>query len=268
MHGLGNDFVILDTRDQDITLNESAVRRLSDRRFGVGCDQFITLNKPSSPQASVKMRIFNADGGEVEACGNASRCVSWLLSREGIQEPVLETIPGVLPTKVIDGTQVQVDMGPASFEWQKIPLSSPLDEASLNVAFDTLVDPVAVNVGNPHIIFFVKDLESVDINRLGASLSKHPLFPEGTNVEIASPLDFKTLKVKVWERGVGVTPACGSGACAAGAAAFKHGLVDREVQVQLEGGNLTIETLPNEHVLMTGPVELTFEGTFDKSLIA
>lgn len=263
MHGLGNDFVILDGRHQKIPLNETFVRRLSERRLGIGCDQLIVLSEPSTPEATVRMQIFNADGGEVGVCGNASRCVSWLLAREGYPDPVLETIPGLLKTKAVENNQIQVDMGVATTDWEKIPLREPLTPKALTTTFETVIDPVAVNIGNPHIIFFVKDLKKVDIQRLGVSLSNHPLFPHGTNVEVAQVADFKTLAVKVWERGTGVTPACGSGACASVFAAHEQGLVDRRATVHLEGGQLSIEVCPDNHVLMTGPVQLTFEGMLE-----
>lgn len=267
MHGLGNDFVIFDTRHQSLPLNDNFVRQVSDRRLGVGCDQLIIMAPPTQPEATVTMRIFNADGKEVEACGNASRCVAWLLGQEGIREPVLETLPGLLSTKIMGPHLVQVNMGPTSFEWEKIPLREPLEHSSLNLTFETLTDPIAVNVGNPHLVFFVSNLESVDMERLGHSLSTHSLFPQGTNVEVAQPLGFQEMKVKVWERGVGMTPACGSGACASAAAGARSGLTNKKVTVHLAGGSLEIETLSNNDVLMTGPVQRTFEGTLDQSLV-
>lgn len=269
MHGLGNDFIIIDARASKIDLTPKTIQRLANRRLGIGCDQLIALENPKDKKAAVRMRIFNADGGEAEACGNAARCVAWLLKEtENVKLPVIETIPGLLETKSIKDTLVQVDMGIAKFDWTEIPLSKPLDSSSLTVTFDMLCDPVVVNIGNPHIVFFVKSFQDVDLDRLGKSLSTHSLFPEGVNVEIVEIQDFSTIRVHVWERGVGPTPACGSGACASAVAACKRSLTGHNVIVHLEGGDLEIEYTPDGHVLMSGLVEKTYCGEVSTSILS
>lgn len=269
MHGLGNDFVIIDARAPKIDLSPSTIRRLADRRLGIGCDQLIALEHPLNKKAAVRMRIFNADGKEAEACGNATRCVAWLLKEtENINLPIIETIPGLLETKSIKDKVVRIDMGIAKFDWREIPLSKPLDATSLTVTFDMLCDPMVVNIGNPHIVFFVRSFQDVDLDRLGRSLSTHSLFPEGINVEIVEIEDFTTIRVHVWERGVGPTPACGSGACASAVAACKRSLTGHQVTVRLEGGDLEIDYTSDGHVLMAGTVEKTFCGEISGRLLS
>jgi diaminopimelate epimerase len=270
MHGLGNDFVVLDERTLPLALNAARARAIADRKTGVGCDQLITLEPPNDRRAEAFMRIRNADGGEVEACGNAARCIAAVLMREsGRDHAVIETVAGLLDaTRQADGL-VAVDMGPARLDWRAIPLARAMDTLHLDLALGPLADPVAVNVGNPHTIFFVADAEKVDLAALGPKLEHDPLFPERTNVEVVHQLPDGSLRMRVWERGVGITRACGTGACATLVAASRRGLVGRKATVVLDGGALTIEWRETDsHVIMTGPVATSFSGRLDPSLLA
>jgi len=262
MHGLGNDFVIVDARDQAFVLDQDSARRITDRREGVGCDQLIVMEPPESPSADIFMRIRNADGGEVEACGNAARCVAALLMAEKEGGPVvIETLAGLLPSQAAssDGL-VTVDMGPVADDWEAIPLAEPQDTLHLTLNMDGLCDPVAVNVGNPHAVFFVEDCEAVALAELGPRLEHHPLFTERANISVATLSGPDRLRLRVWERGVGITRACGTGACAAAVAAARRGLTGRRVEVTLDGGTLTIEWRDDNHVVMSGPVATAFTG--------
>ena len=268
MHGLGNDFVIMDTRDSGFKLGPKQIQKVSDRRYGVGCDQLIALEKPNDRTAAVKMRIFNADGSEAQACGNATRCVAWLLNTtEAINNPTIETIPGLLQTEAVNDNSVTIKMVQASLDWQKIPLSAPLNAHGLSVTFKTLTAPIAVNMGNPHIVFIVEDASSIDLDKLGESLNNHKLFPEGVNVELVEIQDFNSIKVKVFERGAGITTACGSGACASAVATSTAGLTSNNVQVNLAGGPLQITVDENLNVTMQGPIEMTFEGSINEDIL-
>lgn len=263
MHGLGNDFVVLDGRAKPLALAPSAVRSIANRRTGVGCDQLIVVERPDNAAAAARMRIYNADGGEVGACGNASRCVARLLMDEGGDEAVLiETAAGLLACRRV-GDRVCVDMGPVRHDWRAIPLAHAVDTLHLPVSADPLADGVAINVGNPHAVFFVAEAETVPLAECGPRIEVDPLFPERTNVEAVQVLDRATLRMRVWERGVGITQACGTGACAAAAAAYLRGLADRKVQVILDGGELSIDWQADDHILMTGPAALAFSGVLD-----
>ncbi len=267
MHGLGNDFVVFDGRRRAVRLDADQVRAVANRRTGVGCDQLIILEPARNGRADVFVRIYNADGGEVFACGNAARCVAAMIMEErGADEAVIETEHDTLGARRAEGGMIAVDMGPVRTAWNEIPLAEPRDTLHLGIALGPLADPVAVNVGNPHAVFFVDDAEAVDIGALGSVLERHELFPERTNVEAAAVLSPTTLRVRVWERGVGITPACGSGACAALVAANLRGLAASAGEVILDGGTLGIERLDDGHVLMTGPVAAAFSGTLDPSL--
>jgi diaminopimelate epimerase len=268
MHGLGNDFVVIDGRGRPIRLDARVVRAIADRHTGVGCDQVVVLERPETGLADVAMRIFNADGGEVASCGNASRCVARLIMEELDRDHVVvETKAEMLDAEqAADGT-VSVDMGLARFEWRDIPLSEPADTLHLAIASGPLADAVAVNVGNPHAVFFVDDAEAVDLASLGPKLEHHALFPERANVEVAQVLGQESIRVRVWERGAGLTRACGTGACASLVAANRRGLMGRKAEVLLDGGALGIEWLKNDHVLMTGPVAVSFTGRLHESLL-
>jgi diaminopimelate epimerase len=252
MHGLGNDFVIFDARETPLEMDASRARALADRRTGIGCDQLILLEP--SDRADVRMRIWNADGGEVEACGNASRCVALLLGGESR----IETAGGLLQASASDGA-ASVDMGAPSFGWDEIPLAYPMDTAAMPVAWEELKAPFAVRVGNPHAVFFVEDARAVELERLGPQIETDPLFPKRVNVNVAS-VEEGTIRLRVWERGAGLTQACGTGACATAVAAISRGLAASPVQVRLPGGALTIEWAPGQTIRMSGAASAVFEG--------
>lgn len=269
MNGLGNDFVILDARRRALAIDEAAARRIADRKSGIGCDQVIVLEP--SEQADVRMRIWNADGGEVEACGNATRCVAWLIARQsGHGSPVIETGAGVLETVVADDGSVTVDMGRPRFRWDEIPLSEPFGDTrmiELEVGprgAPVLHSPSVVNVGNPHCIFWVDDVAAHDLAAIGPMLENHPLFPERANISLAKVDRPDAIVLRVWERGAGLTRACGTAAIAAVAAGVRKRVCERQATVRLPGGSLFVEWCEaDDHLLMTGPVELEFEDRLD-----
>ncbi|MDP8912065.1 MAG: diaminopimelate epimerase [Pseudomonadota bacterium] len=260
MHGLGNDFVIFDAREHAVEMSGARARALADRRTGIGCDQLILL-EPSSA-ADLRMRIFNADGGEVESCGNAARCVVLL---EGGQTRI-ETRGGVIGGSAGAGAAT-VEMGEPRFGWDEIPLAYPIDTAAMPVGWEELQNPAAVNVGNPHIIFFVEDADAVELERLGPEIERDPLFPRGVNVNVAS-LEGDSIKLRVWERGAGLTQACGTGACATAVAAIRRKLVSSPAQVRLPGGSLIIEWSPGQPIWMSGGAAHIFTGEIDLEAFA
>ena len=267
MNGLGNDFVVLDARAQALALDGKAARAIADRHTGVGCDQLLILEKPKAPGADIFMRIRNADGGEVEACGNGTRCVAALVMREtGKERVVVETAAGLLEARAAAGGRVSVDMGAARLLWREIPLARECDTLHVPLSLGPLVDPVCTSMGNPHATFFVSDAESVDLAVLGPRLERDPIFPERANIGVAQMLSPTRLRFRVWERGAGITIACGTGACAALVAAVRRGVAERKAEVLLDGGALEIEWREDGHVLMTGPVAVSFSGTLDPSL--
>jgi diaminopimelate epimerase len=256
MHGLGNDFVVIDARGEPIAMDAARARAIADRRIGIGCDQLILIEPSDS--ADARMRIFNADGGEVEACGNAARCVALLLG----ESSTIETLGGLIRGQTsTDG--VSVDMGQPRFDWDAIPLAYAMDTAAMPVAWEDLANPAAVNVGNPHAIFFVPDADAVDLERLGPLIEHDPLFPERVNVNVATIIARDRIRLRVWERGVGLTLACGTGACATAVAAIRAGRVDSPVTVELPGGPLTIGWNPGGSILMTGPATHVFTAEAD-----
>lgn len=257
MHGLGNDFVVLDTREQTLPpLTAAVARALADRRTGIGCDQVILLE--NSETADFRMRIFNADGSEVEACGNATRAVALL---HGVPAQI-ETAGGMLMARPGLGGAA-VDMGEPRLDWDAIPLAYAMDTAALPVGWDELEQPVAVNVGNPHVVFFVDNCDAVDLERLGPEIEHDPLFPERVNVNVATIESDNQIRLRVWERGAGLTRACGTGACATAVAAIRRGLVESEVTVTLPGGPLLISWGEDNRITMTGPAAESFRGSFD-----
>lgn len=269
MHGLGNDFVVIDARERPFTPTADQARAIADRRRGIGCDQVIVIEPPRNDLADVVMRIRNADGQEVAACGNGTRCVAALvLKQNGEGHAVIETAAGLLDAETSEGGLIAVDMGRVSFDWRDIPLSEAADTLNLDIAAGPLLDPVAVSVGNPHAVFFVHDVEAIALATYGPMIERHPLFPERTNVEIVQVTAPHRLRLRVWERGTGITAACGTGACAAVAAAHRRGLVGRNADVVLDGGTLSIRLLRDDHVLMTGPATISFTGAFDPSALA
>ncbi len=265
MHGLGNDFVVFDARKQPLALSRAAARALADRRFGIGCDQVIVIEKART-RADAFLRIFNADGGEVESCGNATRCVARLLMEEkDAPEVVLDSAGGKLVCTDAGGGNVTVDMGEPKVAWDEVPLARPADTNTFQLNVDgTEYLASAVSTGNPHCVIFVDDAEKAPVDRLGPRIETHPMFPERTNVEFATPLSRDRLRMRVWERGAGITSACGTGACATAIAAHRRGLTDNKVEVELDGGTLAIELRESDgHVLMTGPSTLAFRGDVD-----
>jgi diaminopimelate epimerase len=253
MHGLGNDFVVIDARDQPVAIDSPRARAIADRREGIGCDQLILIEP--SDIADARMRIWNADGSEVEACGNASRAVALLLGRQS----TLETLGGTLQL-AFEGTLATVDMGSPRFGWDQIPLGYAMDTANMPVGWEDLADPAAVNVGNPHVIFFVPDCDAVELDRLGPQIEHDPLFPDRVNVNVATIEDQDRIRLRVWERGAGLTRACGTGACATAVAAIRAGRVQSPVTVALPGGELLIDWAPGSSISMSGPAAHVFTG--------
>ena len=274
MNGLGNDFVVLDSRARALALAPEIVRVIADRKEGIGCDQLIALEP--SDKADVFMRIWNADGGEVEACGNAARCVAAVIATEqGRSQVSIETEDQVLGAAVGGDGNVTIDMGVPRLAWDEIPLAEPFHDTSRielqagPIDAPVLHSPGAVNVGNPHALFFVEDTEAIDLAGIGPMLECHPLFPERANISLVQVMSPDHLKVRTWERGAGLTRACGTAACASAVAAVRRDLAGRMVTVSLPGGDLVIEWREGDgHVLMTGPYELDFEGTLPASLLA
>ncbi|TCM21624.1 diaminopimelate epimerase [Novosphingobium sp. PhB165] len=257
MHGLGNDFVVLDGRTGGLPpVDTTLAAALADRHTGIGCDQLIVL--APSDRGDFRMRIFNADGSEVEACGNATRAVGLLNGRPAR----IETLGGMVSTTPTDNG-ISVEMGKPRFGWQDIPLGYAMDTYKMPVAWEELVAPIAVNVGNPHAIFFVEDPYKIDMARLGPLVENDPLFPERINVNVAAVTARDAITLRVWERGAGLTRACGTGACATAVGAMRRGLVDRKVTVTLPGGPLVIEWREDDEIVMTGPATESFRGSFD-----
>jgi len=273
MHGLGNDFVVLDARHAGLDLTPERRRAIADRRLGVGCDQLIVLEPPTDREADVFMRIYNPDGGEAQACGNATRCVASVVMDERKTDHVtVQTVAGMLDSqKTGMGSNglpvISVDMGPARLDWREIPVREACDTDRMPVGLGPLQDPVGTSMGNPHATFFVDDAAAIPLAELGPKLEHDRFFPERANIGVAQLLGDGKLRLRVWERGAGITLACGSGACAAVVAASRRGLVNRKADVVLEGGTLTIEWLRDNHVLMTGGIAVAFKGELDGSLL-
>ncbi len=269
MHSAGNDFVVIDRRQNPVALPAAWLRAVADRRRGVGCDQVILIEEAdggpgggAGSGAEVRFRFHNADGGEVGACGNGTRCVADKLMREtGAGTLIIATAAGILAAEQTQAGDVRVNMGPAQTDWAAIPLASEADTLCLDVAAGPLEGPVAVGIGNPHCVFFVKDATAVDLEALGPGIETHAMFPERTNVEVVSSAGNGALRMRVWERGVGITPACGSGACAVVVAARRRGLVEAgPVGIRADGGDLLAEWREDGDVLLSGPVATSFEG--------
>jgi diaminopimelate epimerase len=262
MNGLGNDFVVVEARQAPFRPTIEEVRAIADRQAGIGCDQLIAIEPGQGADAF--MRIWNADGGEVEACGNAARCVAWLVGKDaGAPAVRIDSPGGMLVGERLGERRVRMDMGVPRLHWQEIPLAREMDTAALDfdVGEPGLVRPGAVNIGNPHCVFFVPDAAVIEIERIGPRVEHDPLFPARVNVEVVEVRNRGRVRMRVWERGVGVTRACGTGACASVVAAVRRGLTDRRVVVELDGGELEIEWREADgHVLMTGPVEVEFSG--------
>lgn len=257
MHGLGNDFVVLDSRAHSVPVIDSALAAaLANRHTGIGCDQLILL-EPSAV-ADFRMRIFNADGSEVESCGNAARAVGLLHGAPAR----IETTGGLI-SAMPAASGISVEMGRPRFDWDRIPLAYAMDTLAMPIGWDELENPIAVNVGNPHVIFFVPDCDAIDLARLGPEIERDPLFPERVNVNVATVTARDSIRLRVWERGAGLTRACGTGACATAIGAMKRGLVDRPVTVTLPGGPLRIDWREDGEIVMTGTAAESFRGSFD-----
>ena len=265
MHGLGNDFIILDRRGQSHTLPRSELARLTHRKTGIGCDQIIPVEDPKHEEADVFMRILNAPGAtEVQACGNATRCVASMFMKDNnTDEAVVQTVAGLLRCRAIDASKdmIEVDMGVPRLGWQEIPLSRECDTVELPIGEGGLLNPVAVNIGNPHGVFFVDDTESFPVTKWGPRFENDPVFPEKANIEFATVIDRHTIRMRVWERDTGETDACGSAACATMVAAVRRDLVERRCKVILNGGILDFHWREeDDHLFMTGPAEHVFDG--------
>jgi len=265
MNGAGNDFVVVEARSAPFEPTPAEAAAIADRKDGIGCDQLIAIT--GSHAADAQMRIWNADGGEVEACGNAARCVGWLLMQaSGKQEASIETKGGLLQVARAGEKRVTVDMGEPKLDWQDIPLAEAFDTRRIELQVGPIDDPVlrqpgCVSMGNPHVVFFVPDAESAPVRQMGPIIENHPLFPQRVNVGFAQIKARDRIRLRVWERGAGLTRACGTGACAALVAANRRGLVDRKATLELDGGDLVIEwDAKTNHVLMTGPIEVEFTG--------
>src|SRR6476660_1872539 len=254
MHGLGNDFVIVDARQEPFDVTPALARAIADRRTGVGCDQLIVLEPSDS--ADLRMRIWNADGGEVEACGNATRCVVQLTGATRIDSD------GGLLTGEDLGAEVEVAIGEPRFNWDEIPLAHAMDTSTLPMGWDPLEHPMAVNVGNPHLVFFVDDPYSIPLEELGPSIENDAAFPDRINVNVAA-IEGDLIRLKTWERGAGLTLACGTGACATAVAAIKMKRVTSPVKVTMPGGSLTIAWEPGQAIRMRGAATHVCEGELD-----
>jgi diaminopimelate epimerase len=265
MHGCGNDFVVFDERAGSLGLTAARAAAIADRRTGVGCDQFIAIEPaPENSNADAFMRIRNPDGAEAGACGNATRCVVDLLAREtGRRLQVIRTVAGNLPSEALADGRVCVDMGPARLDWPDVPLARAMDTLHLDLSAGPLADPAAASMGNPHATFFVSDVAHLALEELGPRLEHDKLFPERANIGFAEIQASDRIRLRVWERGAGLTLACGSGACAALVNAHRRGLTGRRATIVVDGGELDIAWREDGHVLMTGPVATSFIGEID-----
>lgn len=262
MHGLGNDFVVVDGRREPFSPPPALIRWICDRYTGIGGDQLLVIEPPTIAEADARMRIYNVDGTEAQTCLNATRCVAWLLLREsGTESLVLETLGGLIEGTNAVGNTLSLKLGAPRWNWQSIPLASPADTLSLDLASGPLVCPAAVSMGNPHLVFFVEDRDAIDVPRWAPAIQNDPVLPEGANVGVAQLMAPDRLRLVVWERPGILTQACGSGACAAVLAARRRGLTDQSrVTVEMPGGILQVEVHADERVTLTGPVAIAFSG--------
>jgi diaminopimelate epimerase len=259
MHGAGNDFAVFDGRAAPLAFSTEALTLIADRRRGIGCDQVIVMQP--ADDADVFMRIFNPDGSEAGACGNATRCVAAILAEEsGAKRLTVRTIAGLLGAEIVGPGLVEVDMGAPRLAWEDIPLSAEADTLHLPVALGLVADPACCSMGNPHATFFVESFEFLPIADLGPALERHRLFPERANIGFARVDGPDRLRLRVWERGAGLTLACGSGACAALVNAHRRGLTGRQAEVEMDGGTLLITWTEDNRVLMRGPAVTSFAG--------
>jgi len=268
MHGLGNDFVVLDQRCDPVRIDAAGAAALADRHTGIGCDQVVLIETPRHPAALAFVRFLNADGSDSAACGNGTRCVARLIGEEtGATRFGLETASGLLGAEILGGGRVAVDMGEPRLGWRDIPLAGEMDTLRVDLALGPLAEPVCTGMGNPHATFFVADCEAIDLAAWGPPLEHHRLFPQRANIGVVTVRDRATIRLRVWERGAGLTRACGSGACAALVGAARRGLTGRQATVIVDGGSLDILWREDGHVVMTGPAALSFAGEFDPALL-
>ena len=257
MDGLGNDFVIVDNRQKINNLTKDQIVKICDRNF-IGCDQLIFIESDSSADAS--LRFFNSDGGESGACGNGTRCVADLISKEKNSDSiVLNTLSGKLNSQILEKKIVITEIGKAKLKWNEIPLSKEMNTKNLNIKIidknnDVHLGGTAINVGNPHIVFFVKKIENFNIETVGPEIENHELFPEKCNVTIAQIINKNLIKVKVWERGAGLTKACGTAACATAYAGKLNNLTENKTDIEFSTGKLSILIDENNSIHMKGPV--------------
>ena len=268
MHALGNDFVIVDGRKNAFAPGPDLCRWMSDRRRGIGFDQLAVLENPHTGQADIFIRLFNADGSPTGACGNATRCVAKLvLAEKKVETAVVETASGLLPVAREGSNGFSVDFGAPRLGWQDIPLAQGLDTNYPGVDLQGLGEPAFVSMGNPHAVFFVPDAEAVDLATLGPLLEYDPLFPERANIEVAQVLAPDRIRMRVWERGTGITPACGTGACATLVAAARRGLTDRRATIVLDGGDLIVDWRVEDHLRLIGGATVSYLGKFDDAVL-
>ncbi|MCD4720760.1 MAG: diaminopimelate epimerase [Desulfobacula sp.] len=262
MHGLRNDFVIVDGRKEPYSPSAKEIIHICDRHEGIGADELLIVEPARSHGTYAFVRIINPDGREVEACGNATRCIGWLLLKECNQKKIqIETLGGMLTCVLAGEKQVSVEMGRIKTLWQDIPLSQEMDTLHLNIGTGPLNDPVGMNIGNPHAVFFVEDVDTIDLPKYGKTLQTHPLFPQEANIGVAQLINSQTLKLSVWERPGNMTTACGTGACVAVAAAHRRGLTDKKrMTVIMPAGSVVIELKSNNLAVMTGPIEVCYVG--------
>ena len=262
MHGLKNDFIIIDARTKKIFLNKKNIKKISDRKKGLGCDQVVIIEKPKKKKTSAFIKFYNADGSITKACGNAARCVAFLLMKECKTKKIaLETESTLLNASLAKNNHVSVDIGKAYFKWKQIPLKRKININKINFNVDSYIKPALVNVGNPHIIFFMKNLKKINLKKVGPKIEKNHLFPERINVNFAKILKNNKIELRVWERGVGITKACGTGASATAVAAIKNKLINKRIcYIHMDGGKLKIEYKKNGHIVMTGPTKTIKKG--------
>ena len=263
MHGLGNDFVIIDNRIASIKITKNLIHKLSDRKSGAGCDQLITINSSKEKNIDAVIEIFNPTGDRAEACGNGTRCVSKLLFNESNKDEInILSDAGILHATKKNDSNISVNLGKLTTDWEKIPLSKKIDTHNIPIKFNGFDNGVAVNIGNPHVVFFGENINQVDLASIGPTIENHKLFPKKTNVEIIEVINEQKIKMRVWERGVGMTLACGSGACASVYAGQLKNLLKNNVEVQLERGSLFIN-IKKDEAIMTGPAEISFFGSIE-----
>lgn len=262
MHGLKNDFIIIDARAKKIFLNKKNIQKISNRKKGLGCDQLVIIEKPKKKKTSAFIKFYNSDGSITKACGNATRCVAFLLMKEFKRKKIaLETESTLVNAFLTKNNQVSVDIGKAYFKWKQIPLKRKVNINKVNFNIDSYINPTLINVGNPHIIFFMQNLKKINLKKVGPKIEKNPLFPERINVNFAKILKNNKIELRVWERGAGITKACGTGASATVVAAIKNKLINKRIcYIHMDGGKLKIEYKKNGHIVMTGPIKTVKKG--------